>query len=234
MSEKVLILGGTSDTERFINKHYLDDFVISVATEYGYKQFYRKFGQDKVVLIRFDEKRLEEFICQYKIKKIVDTTHPFAKEITDLAQKVARSLNIPYESFIRNNEVDVHYNRLICVNSLREAISYLEENNFSKILFTIGSKMIKHFSFVKENAYVRILPFEQSIKDVLASGFDYNQIIAIQGPFSKDFNKALIKEFEIDLLVTKVSGEAGGFVEKVEACKETNIHCLAIKDWGNK
>ncbi|MGA1862062.1 precorrin-6A reductase [Deferribacter thermophilus] len=233
MCKKILILGGTSDTEKYLNLNLNNkkEYIISVATEYGYKLFSKKFGKDKVILKRFDQKSLEDFIKENNIYKIVDTTHPFAKEITKIAKDAANTLNITYESFIRVSEISITYKKLIYANSLKEAITFLKENDFRKILLTIGSKMIKHFSFLNEKAYVRILPFEQSIKDVLEAGFDYDKIIAIQGPFSKDFNKAIIKEFDIDLLVTKVSGKSGGFEEKVEACREMGIFCLAIKNW---
>ncbi|ADR20008.1 precorrin-6A reductase [Calditerrivibrio nitroreducens] len=231
MCKKILILGGTSDTEKYLNICSKNEFIISVATEYGYKIFSKKFGKDRVILKRFDEKSLEDFIKENSIYKIIDTTHPFAKEITKIAKDAANNLNIIYESMIRENEINITYEKLIYVNSLKEAITFLRENDFKKILLTIGSKMIKHFSFLNEKAHVRILPFEQSIKDVLEAGFDYDKIIAIQGPFSKDFNKAIIKEFEIELLVTKVSGQSGGYEEKVEACREMGIFCLAIKNW---
>ncbi|BAI81502.1 precorrin-6A reductase [Deferribacter desulfuricans SSM1] len=231
MCKKILILGGTSDTEKYLSSNDKKEYIISVATEYGYKLFSKKFGKDKIILKRFDKNSLEDFIKENNIYKIVDTTHPFAKEITQIAKDVANTLNITYKSFIREGEINITYEKLIYVTSIKEAITFLTEKDFKRILLTIGSKMIKHFSFLNEKAYVRILPFEQSIKDVIEAGFDYDKIIAIQGPFSKDFNNAIIKEFDIDLLVTKVSGKSGGFEEKVEACREMGIFCLVIKNW---
>ena len=48
-------------------------------------------------------------------------------------------------------------------------------------------------------------------------------IICMQGPFSKAFNCALIRELDIKYLVTKCTGKNGGFTEKTEAAKENGV-----------
>ncbi|KAA0257834.1 precorrin-6A reductase [Deferribacter autotrophicus] len=228
MFDKLLILGGTSDTHRFLNSLESDNFIITVATEYGYEQFSKKYGKDKVLLIKFDEASLEKFIKENKITKIIDTTHPYAKVITETALNVSKKLNIEYLSYVRDDDINVDYEKAIFFSNIKEVITFLKEKDFRRILFTIGSKMMKDFAFLKDKAYVRVLPFENSIYEVRKYGFDYDKIIAMQGPFSKDFNVALIKELKIDLLITKKSGKAGGFEEKIEACEETGIYCIVI------
>ena len=51
----------------------------------------------------------------------------------------------------------------------------------------------------------------------------------MQGPFSKAFNSALIRELDIKYLVTKCTGKNGGFTEKTEAAKENDVECIIIK-----
>lgn len=48
-------------------------------------------------------------------------------------------------------------------------------------------------------------------------------ILALQGPFSTQLNEALIDQYDIRCLVTKKSGAAGGFIEKIAAAKNKNI-----------
>ena len=50
----------------------------------------------------------------------------------------------------------------------------------------------------------------------------------MKGPFSKELNCALIRDLGIDILVTKASGAAGGFWEKVEAARECGIELVVI------
>lgn len=54
-------------------------------------------------------------------------------------------------------------------------------------------------------------------------------IIAIQGPFSKEFNSAIIKNYNIKYLITKESGTTGGELEKLQSAKENNITTLVLK-----
>ena len=50
----------------------------------------------------------------------------------------------------------------------------------------------------------------------------------MQGPFSRELNVALLREFGIGVLVTKASGVAGGFWEKVEAARECGVELVVI------
>ena len=51
----------------------------------------------------------------------------------------------------------------------------------------------------------------------------------MQGPFSEEFNLALLKEIKADYLVTKESGSYGGFMEKVQAAKRAGVQVIVIK-----
>ena len=50
----------------------------------------------------------------------------------------------------------------------------------------------------------------------------------MQGPFSKELNEAIIKEFDCKYLVSKLSGKSGGFDEKIEAAKSTGCKAIII------
>ena len=41
----------------------------------------------------------------------------------------------------------------------------------------------------------------------------------MQGPFSEELNRALIRQLGTSVLVTKASGRAGGFEEKIRAAR---------------
>ena len=45
----------------------------------------------------------------------------------------------------------------------------------------------------------------------------------MQGPFSKNMNKAMIEQYDIKYLVTKQAGDTGGEREKIEAADEMGI-----------
>ncbi len=60
-------------------------------------------------------------------------------------------------------------------------------------------------------------------------GLSPRNILAIQGPFSKEMNKVMIKDYNIQFLVTKASGRAGGFKEKIDAALESDIKVLVLR-----
>ena len=51
----------------------------------------------------------------------------------------------------------------------------------------------------------------------------------MQGPFSRELNEALIRQFQISAMVTKDGGISGGFPEKVQAARNTDIRLLVIR-----
>ena len=50
----------------------------------------------------------------------------------------------------------------------------------------------------------------------------------MQGPFSQEFNEALIRQWQIDILITKESGGPGGFAEKAAAARNTGARLWVI------
>ena len=51
----------------------------------------------------------------------------------------------------------------------------------------------------------------------------------MQGPFSREMNAALIRQFEIRFVVTKDGGGPGGFPEKAAAAKETGAQLIVLR-----
>ena len=51
----------------------------------------------------------------------------------------------------------------------------------------------------------------------------------MKGPFTQEMNESTYKQYNIDLVITKESGAAGGFLEKVNACKTLNIPVVIMK-----
>ena len=50
----------------------------------------------------------------------------------------------------------------------------------------------------------------------------------MQGPFSEELNLALFHQFQIQILVTKESGKAGGFWEKLRAAQKADVRTVVI------
>ena len=101
----------------------------------------------------------------------------------------------------------------------------------SGILITTGSKelapytRIPHFS---ERCYVRALPTMEALEKCQQLGFRRDHLILMQGPFSEEMNIAQLHYAGACCLVTKASGEAGGFPEKCEAALALGVTVIVI------
>ena len=101
-----------------------------------------------------------------------------------------------------------------------------EEN----ILLATGAKELAAFAPLDSaRLYPRVLPTPEGIAACEAAGIPHRNIIAMQGPFSCQLNKALIEQFHIRYLVTKDGGAAGGFAEKAEAAAETGVQLVVLR-----
>ena len=225
----ILLLGGTIDSREISKefKKYKIEFITSTVSEYG--KSLAEEHSDIVVREVMDKNRLVSFINENQINIIIDATHPFAQNVSENAINAAEETGILYLRFERPDFETVPQN-IIYVKDINEAsIKALEIGK--NILLTTGSRGLSSFkNLIKEkNVFVRILPEISSITACEEAGIQTGNIIAMQGPFSEDFNDIIIKEKKIDLLITKDSGKAGGLLEKITAAKKNNITLIIIK-----
>ena len=59
-------------------------------------------------------------------------------------------------------------------------------------------------------------------------GFVGKHLICMQGPFSKELNTAMLKQFDAAYLVTKDSGKVGGVEEKLPSAREAGAKVILI------
>ena len=144
------------------------------------------------------------------------------------AIEVSKELQIEYFRFERE-EISFLPQKYIEFDNIESLVEYLEgvEGN---ILVTLGSNNIPHFSELKnlKNFYFRILPKWDMVKKCEDVGVLPKNIIAMQGPFSKNMNKAMIEQYDIKYLVTKQAGDTGGEREKIEAADEMGIDVVFL------
>ncbi len=233
---RILILGGTTEG---VNMGYEllksgEDFLVSTVTGYGFNLFKEKFGS-RAALENFTADSLKKFIKKHSITKIIDCTHPYAELITPLAKSVSSEMKIVYESKVRDTEFDneFNYEKLCYVSSISQVIDKIYALKVKRPLFTTGSKELGFVKPLSEQhgveVFVRVLPFERSIKSVLEAGVKPGNIIAMQGPFSTELNAATIRQYSIDCLATKKTGKEGGFHEKVNAAVDCGIHLIVVE-----
>ena len=213
-------------------KQLLDDgekVIVSTATPYG-ASLYKPHENLIVNHGKMDYEQMKDYIQSEKIDEIIDITHPYAVHVTENMIKCGKILNIPYrvierDSYIKDNES----NSITIVNSYQEACDYLF-NQQGNILLAIGSNNLEAFSRLHvERVIIRVLPTSQVLTKCEGLGFSPKNMIAMQGPFSYEFNKTVYKDYNIRYLVTKDSGKSGGVEEKVQSALDSGVEVIMIK-----
>ena len=93
----------------------------------------------------------------------------------------------------------------------------------TRIFLATGTKdlstFLEHRLATERQWFVRVAPDPASLERALRLGIPRAHLCAMQGPFSREFNEALWRSWNIDCVVTKDSGEAGGFQAKADAAQ---------------
>lgn len=125
------------------------------------------------------------------------------------------------------------------VESIEEAAAWLAQLDRSSseaaqrpnILITTGSKELAPYTQIPDFAarcYVRALPTVEALEKCQALGFRRDHLILMQGPFSEEMNVAQLRYADAGYLVTKASGETGGFPEKCEAALALGVEVICV------
>lgn len=222
-SNDILIFAGTSEGHelaRFLAvRGMLSRALFSVATEYGAEELSDVSGIS-VIVGRKNVDEIFTLIANKRFKLIIDATHPYAFVASENIRHAANKAGITYLRLLRPTmikEAGDKDTNLRIVSSTEEARSVLD-NCYDRFLLTTGTKDLSVFMDVQNfsgRAVARVLPLAASLKDCFESGLSPKSIICMQGPFSHEMNLATMKQFDLSLLVTKSTGKAGGFYEKI-------------------
>lgn len=227
----ILVLGGTSDSLEIcdrINRHKDLSYTLSVTTSYG-EDLARKHAKN-VITGKLAKEDMIKFIEDNKINKIIDATHPYAIEVSKNAINCATELNIDYLRYERKSLIeDISYENKYIVSSIEEACKIAREKG-QNIFIGTGSKNLPQIVDLipDRNLVVRVLPTSDVILSCERLGLNADNIIAMKGPFSQSINEEFYKHYNVDIVVTKESGIAGGFLEKVNACETLQIPVVII------
>ncbi len=230
----ILVLGGTSDSLKVCDRLEsigIQEFVLSVATEFG-----RELAQShasEIVNGKMNKNEMVEFIKENEIRQVIDATHPYAVEVSRNAMDACEETDIKYIRFERKSLLeDIKYQGEFIVDSIEEACNMvISHEEWENVFIATGSKNLGTYVKLLKSKTItaRVLPTSDVLRSCEAMGLNADNIMALKGPFSKEINIALLKHADIDVVITKESGFAGGFIDKIDACAELEIPVIIIK-----
>ena len=228
----ILVLGGTSDSLEIcseLNKIFNLKYTLSVTTEYG-KDLAKGYARN-VILGKLNKNEMMNFIKENKVKLIIDATHPYAIEVSKNAIECSSESNIEYIRYERKSLIEgIDYKNIFVVDTIEEACSIASQRGNNIFIGTGSKNLNKYVELIKDKKLIaRVLPTSEVIKSCEDLGLNADNIIAMKGPFSKTINIEMYKQYKIDLVITKESGVAGGFLEKIDAAKNLDIPVVIIR-----
>ncbi|MGZ4954731.1 MAG: precorrin-3B C(17)-methyltransferase [Methylobacter sp.] len=244
------VFSGTSDGNALANELAQQGYavVVSAATEYGGEVAARHCSGVSVWAGHQGVEAQRQALTQHQARAIVDATHPYAKLISEQLMSLSESLDIPYLRYERPSSVACADEGSASLSNVPERCASLRSAHPTcsleqaaeqaiklgqRIFLTTGSKDLATFLQTpganEREWFVRMTPEPEFIQRAIDLGVPRSHICAVQGPFSQAFNEALWRDLKIDCVITKDSGDAGGYQAKVAATQALNIPLLVIE-----
>lgn len=226
---RALLFSGTSDGSRLALCLAGRDWQVTVctATEYGEKSA-PHHPNIQVRSGRMDQGEMEALMAEGGYETVIDGTHPYAAAVSANIRGACQARGLPYLRLQRDREA---YDGVVEVPTAGDAARFLNTVS-GNVLLTTGSKELQVYTAVEgygDRLFARVLSTEESVAKCRALGFEGKNLIAMQGPFSEELNVALLHQVGARWMVTKDSGSAGGFREKLSAARRAGVGVVVIR-----
>jgi precorrin-6x reductase len=216
---EVVVFGGTSEGRAIANALREKDIpaLVCVATQYG-QSLAGAGGSVAVHTGRLDARAMAEMMRTRGARLVIDATHPHAREVSGNIRAACADMGLRHVRVERERASDCGDHAFSSMDALIEWLNAADGMIFS----TLGANQAHQLTAVAgfdRRVWLRILPFAEGLNACLHAGFPAARIICMQGPFSEELNAAMFRAAGADILVTKESGAAGGYDEKLRAAR---------------
>jgi precorrin-6x reductase len=223
---KLIIFGGTTEGRKICQwcMDHAIDFLYCTATDLGIEPF----DPNRVRVGRINAQEMLRFLQEEDPELVIDATHPYADKVSAHIAAACSAVGIYCVCVLRpasdtsGCEIFLHEDSLIAWLTSRKGVIFCATGVKEAALFT-------RLSDFKERVWFRLLPTLEGLKTCLEAGYPREHLILMWGPFSEGLNKALFAAGGASILVTKDSGEAGGFPQKKKAALELGMQIALIQ-----
>ena len=226
---KLCVFGGTTEGRELVEFLNTQPCRVTacVATEYG--QTLLPEGENLTVSARpLPVGEIGALLQAERFDLVIDATHPYAASITRSIAAACEAAGVEHWRLLRGAS-EAPEDAVFAENT-DEAVRFLSGTE-GNILLTTGSKELSKFAALPDFAarcWARVLPLPASLEACSAAGLSPSHIFALQGPFSREMDEAMLHRTGARWLVTKDGGAAGGFQEKAAAGRHAGARLLVI------
>lgn len=172
------------------------------------------------------ETLMADFCRNNFVRLIIDASHPFAENLHFSIAKVASELSLPVIRFERTYPEIPDSGVFLC-DDYKDAALKMKENGVGRLLALTGVQTIPRLRkfWAKHNTLFRVLNREESMEKVRDYGFPETNIVY----YGENNTGELIDRFSPDAVLTKESGNSGGFLEKVNAALSRDLKVFVVR-----
>ncbi len=225
----ILVFGGTTEGR----------IAATVCDDAGKTFFYSTKGSSQDVALHngirlaggMTASEMLSFCRQHGIRCIVNAAHPFAINLHRAINECACKCNLPVIRLQRNFSERIQ--GITYCTDFDDAIVKLEQANIKRLLALSGANTIGKLKpfWTRHDTFFRILKREESIRKAEENHFDIRNIVFYNEQNSlpsEEEEAALMQSIGCDAIITKESGNSGGFENKVEAALQRGIKVFVV------
>jgi cobalt-precorrin-5B (C1)-methyltransferase len=218
----MIIFGGTTEGRR----------AVEVAEEAGKPYFYSTRGGEQAVAMTHGQRLtgamtaadMEAFCRTHAIRLLVDAAHPFASRLHATIAQVAGALGLPVVRMERR--YPPRDPRLVWCQDYADVCRQADRLGLRTVLALTGVQTIARlfplWQAAGREVWFRILPREDSLAKAQAAGFPQDHLLYYP-------SDELPAGVPFQAIVTKESGETGGYIQKVDEALERGWKVLVVK-----
>lgn len=219
----ILVLGGTTEGRKAV-----------AALEAAGSPFYYSTRSDVQAVELVNGRRLTggmgvqemvSFCRDHAIRLIVDAAHPFAEELHLNLLYVAHHVRVPIIRFDRL--YPPHTDDVVWCSGYDDAMFQLEAQGIDRLLALTGVQTISRLRpfWQRHECWWRILDRRLSKSLAQKNSFPEDHLVY----YEHDDTATLIGQLRPQAILTKESGQSGGFTEKVEAARQAGVKVFVVE-----
>ncbi|MDJ0799634.1 MAG: cobalt-precorrin-6A reductase [Calothrix sp. MO_167.B12] len=227
---RIWLIGGTQESANLASIIAQEQIpcIVTVTTKSA-QSLYPDVDSLQIWVGRLSVEKLGEFCQQQQIVAILDASHPYAVEISQIAIALSQEYHLPYLRYERPTVKPGENRGVIYLDSFETLLGgdYLTNH---RVLLTVGYRPLQMFQAWQNRAtlFARLLPSSTALEAALQAGFTPDRLICLRPPISADLEAALWRHWQISLVVTKASGSAGGEDIKRMVTAQLDIPLIVI------
>jgi precorrin-6A/cobalt-precorrin-6A reductase len=219
---RVLILGGTSEALELTAKLSIISGIEVITSLAGRTRQPVTPPTGEVRIGGFGGRSgLIQYLQDRHINVLIDATHPFAAQISWNAAEAAIVTNIPHLMLIRPAWIETPKDHWIAVESIASASQAIPAIA-QRVFLSIGRQELTPFVNVSKVWFLMrsIDPPDVEIPN--------GKLLLERGPFSLERERQLLREYQIDAIVSKNSGGDATYA-KIIAARELGIPVVMVQ-----